>query len=275
VAELDSPRFDGKVAWITGGAGGFGAGVARRLAGLGASVAVSDIDTGNGEKVAAEVGGMFVPCDVTSYDANLAAVRQVLDHFGRLDIAFLNAGIATGTGVGDDFDLDRYRLAMGVNLDGVVFGLHAALAAMAGRYGQIVATASLAGLTATAFDPIYGANKHAVVGLVRAAGAAYAPQGIHVNAICPGFADTNIVSPEAREALDSIGVPLLTVDRVVDAFLQAVTSEESGQCWYIQPGRPSEAFRFRNVPGPRDESGERVSDHAGEVQSTLTERGAH
>jgi NAD(P)-dependent dehydrogenase (short-subunit alcohol dehydrogenase family) len=164
---------------------------------------------------------------------------------------------------------------MGVNLDGVVFGMHAALRVMAGRGGQIVATASLAGLTATAFDPIYGANKHAVVGLVRAAGAAYAAQGIHVNAICPGFADTNIVSSEAREALDSIGVPLLTVDRVVDAFLAAVTSEESGQCWYIQPGRPSEPFRFRNVPGPRDDSGERVSDSAGEVQSTLTERGAH
>jgi NAD(P)-dependent dehydrogenase (short-subunit alcohol dehydrogenase family) len=164
---------------------------------------------------------------------------------------------------------------MGVNLDGVVFGMHAAIAAMSGRGGQIVATASLAGLTATAFDPIYGANKHAVVGLVRAAGAGYAGQGININAICPGFADTNIVSPEARDALDSIGVPLLTVDRVVDAFMAAVTSEESGQCWYIQPGRPSEPFRFRNVPGPRDERGDRVSDHAGEVQATLTDRGAH
>jgi NAD(P)-dependent dehydrogenase (short-subunit alcohol dehydrogenase family) len=275
VQDLDNRRFDGKVAWVTGGANGFGAGVARRLAGLGATLAVSDIDEDNGRRVAAEVGGVFVPCDVTSFAANVDAVAQVVAELGRLDIAFLNAGVATGIGIGDDFDLDRYRLAMGVNLDGVVFGMHAALRVMAGRGGQIVATASLAGLTATAFDPIYGANKHAVVGLVRAAGAAYAAQGIHVNAICPGFADTNIVSSEAREALDSIGVPLLTVDRVVDAFLAAVTSEESGQCWYIQPGRPSEPFRFRNVPGPRDDSGERVSDSAGEVQSTLTERGAH
>jgi NAD(P)-dependent dehydrogenase (short-subunit alcohol dehydrogenase family) len=238
-------------------------------------VAVSDIDRDNGRAVADEVGGMFVPCDVTSYDENERAVQSVLDAHGRLDIAFLNAGIATGVGIGEDFDLDRYRLAMGVNLDGVVFGMRAAIAAMTGRGGQIVATASLAGLTATAFDPIYGANKHAVVGLVRAAGAAYGPQGIGINAICPGFADTNIVSPEARDALGSIGVPLLTVERVVDAFMAAVTSEDSGQCWYIQPGRTIEPFRFRNVPGPRDESGERVSDHAGEVQSTLTERGAH
>ena len=268
-------RFDGRVAWVTGGANGFGAGVARRLAGLGAKVAVSDIDAANGEKVAAEIDGIFVACDVTSYDENMAAVDKVVEAFGRLDIAFLNAGITTGTGIGDDFNLDHYRLAMGVNLDGVAFGMHAALAAMAGRGGQIVATASLAGLTATAFDPIYGANKHAVVGLVRAAGAAYAGQGIFVNALCPGFADTNIVSPEAREGLASIGIPLLDPERVVDAFMAAVTSGEGGQCWYIQPGRPAEPFRFRNVPGPRDDSGARVSDTAGDVQATLTERGAH
>jgi NAD(P)-dependent dehydrogenase (short-subunit alcohol dehydrogenase family) len=271
----DEPRFDGKVAWVTGGANGFGAGVARRLAGLGASVVLSDIDEANGRAVAADVGGSFVRCDVTSYDDNLAAVAAVVEQHGRLDIAFLNAGIATGVGVGADFDLAHYRLAMGVNLDGVVFGLHAALERMGERGGEIVATASLAGLTSVPFDPIYGANKHGVVGLVRAVGAAYGPQGIHVNAICPGFADTNIVSAEARKALDSVGVPLLPVDRVVDAFVAAATSGETGQCWYIQPGRPVEPFRFRNVPGPRDDTGERVSDRAGQIQSTLHERGAH
>jgi NAD(P)-dependent dehydrogenase (short-subunit alcohol dehydrogenase family) len=269
-------RYDGRAAWVTGGANGFGAGVARRLAGLGAKVAVSDIDVDNGEKVAAEIDGIFVPCDVTSYEENLAAVDKVVETFGRLDIAFLNAGVTTGVGIGDDFDPARYRLAMGVNLDGVAFGMHAALAAMAGRGGgQIVATASLAGLTATAFDPIYGANKHGVVGLVRAAGAGYADKGIFVNAICPGFADTNIVSAEAREGLASIGIPLLDPERVVDAFMAAIASGEGGQCWYIQPGRPAEPFRFRNVPGPRDDSGQSVSDRAGDVQSTLTERGAH
>ena len=272
---MTEQRFDGRVAWITGGANGFGAGVARRLSGLGATVVLSDIDRDNGEKVAAETGGSFVACDVSSYDDNAAAVQSVLDQHGRLDIAFLNAGIATGIGIGEDFDLERYRRAMGINLDGVAFGLHHALAAMTGRGGDIVATASLAGLVATPFDPVYGANKHAVVGLVRAAGAAYGPQGIRINALCPGFADTNIVSKEARDGLASIGIPLLDPERVVDAFMAAITSEESGQCWYIPPGRPSEPFRFRNVPGPRDETGERVSNQAGDVQRTLTERGAH
>src|ERR687885_814931 len=105
-----SQRYDGRVAWITGGASGFGAGAARRLAGLGAQGVLSDV-----------------------YDDNAAAVARVLDLHGRLDIAFLNAGIATGLGIGDDFDLDRYRRAMGVNLDGVAFGLHHCLAAMKGR----------------------------------------------------------------------------------------------------------------------------------------------
>jgi NAD(P)-dependent dehydrogenase (short-subunit alcohol dehydrogenase family) len=272
---MQEQAFDGKVAWITGGANGFGAGVARRLAGRGATVAISDIDRDNGERVAKEIDGLFVPCDVTSLDENLAAVARVVETYGKLDIAFLNAGVTTGVGVGADFDLARYRLAMSVNLDGVVFGMHAALGAMEGRNGQIVATASLAGLTGTPFDPIYGANKHGVVGLVRAVGPAYADKGIRVNAICPGFADTNIVSPEARQALASIGVPLLDPERVVDAFMSAITSEESGQCWYIQPGRPSEPFRFRNVPGPRDDSGEPVSSRAGDVQATLTEQRAH
>lgn len=269
------PRFDGKVAWITGGANGFGAGVARRLSGHGATVVVSDIDADNGTAIATETGGTFVRCDVTSYDDNLAAVQRVLDEHGKLDIAFLNAGVTTGVGVGADFDLGLYRRAMSVNLDGVVFGMHAAISAMSGRGGQIVATASLAGLTGTPFDPIYGTNKHGVVGLVRSAGPAHVGDDIFINAICPGFADTNIVSAQAREALASIGVPLLEVDRVVDAFIAAVTSGEAGQCWYIQPGRPGEAFRFRNVPGPRDESGGSVSDRAGDVQATLTERGAH
>jgi NAD(P)-dependent dehydrogenase (short-subunit alcohol dehydrogenase family) len=268
-------RFDTKVAWITGGANGFGAAVARRLASAGAQVVISDVDSDNGAKVAADIGGTFLGCDVRSFDDNAAAVGAVLEAHGRLDIAFLNAGVSTGCGLGDDFDLERYRRAMAINLDGVAFGLHHCVEAMHGRGGDIVATASLAGLVPTPFDPIYGANKHAIVGMVRATGAAYAPVGIRVNALCPGFADTNIVSPEAREALASIGVPLLDPQRVVDAFVAAVTSEESGQCWYIQPGRPSEPFRFRNAPGPRDDSGAPVSDRAGDVQSTLTDRGAH
>ena len=114
-----------------------------------------------------------------------------VDTCGGLDIAFLNAGVATGCGIGDDFDLALYRRANGANLDGVVFGTHAVLPALRARGGgAIVATASLAGLTAVPLDPLYAANKHAVVGLARSLGTAWPAEGITYNAICPGFAES-------------------------------------------------------------------------------------
>lgn len=249
-AQPGGRRFDGKVAWITGGANGFGAAAARRLAAAGATVVVSDVEDGPGESVAADAGGEFAHCDVSSYDDVRRTVDGVLERHGRLDVAFLNAGVSTGCGLGADFDLSRYRRAMGVNLDGVVFGMQAALAAMAERGGDIVATASLAGLTSVPFDPIYGANKHGVVGLVRAVGAGSTAQGIRVNALCPGFADTRIVD-DLRTLLADQGLGLIPVDQVVDTLFTVLASGESGQCWYVQVGRHSEAFAFRGVPGPR------------------------
>ncbi|HVU61043.1 MAG TPA: SDR family NAD(P)-dependent oxidoreductase [Mycobacteriales bacterium] len=246
-----SVDLTGRIAWITGGSQGFGAAVARRLTGHGATVVLSDIKEAAGQALAEELGGSFVACDVTSFEQCQAAVRAVLDKHGRLDIAFLNAGVTTGCGLGEDFDPALYRRAMGVNIDGVVYGAHAAYAALkADGGGDLIATASLAGLTGTAFDPVYGANKHAVVGLVRALGDDWPNQGIRVNALCPGFADTEIVN-EIRGVLADSGIPLIEVERVVDAFMAALTSGRSAECWYIQPGRQPEPFRFRGIPGPR------------------------
>jgi NAD(P)-dependent dehydrogenase (short-subunit alcohol dehydrogenase family) len=240
-----------QVALITGGAGGIGAAVARRLAARGAAVVVADVDAEGGAAVAAEVGGAFVPCDVRDLDANRAAVAAAVERFGGLDVAFLNAGIATGTTPGGDFDVERYRRAIAVNLDGVVFGVVAALPALRERGGgDIVATASLAGLTAVPFDPVYGANKHAVVGLVRALGAAHEDEGIRVNAVCPGFAETRIID-DIRGTLQESGIPILSADDVADAVVAILDAKAAGECWFVQPGRESEPFRFRNVPGPR------------------------
>ncbi|MFD0534859.1 SDR family oxidoreductase [Actinomadura luteofluorescens] len=190
--------FDGtgKVALITGGSNGIGAAVARRLAREGARVVLADVDAEAGDALARELDGAFVRCDVREPADSEAAVAAAVDRFGGLDVAFLNAGVAGGGGVGDDFDLAAYRRAMGINLDGVVFGAHAALPALRARGGgDIVATASMAALTATPFDPVYGANKAAVVGLVRALGPTFAGEGVRVNALCPSFADTDILTP--------------------------------------------------------------------------------
>jgi NAD(P)-dependent dehydrogenase (short-subunit alcohol dehydrogenase family) len=246
--------YAGRTALITGGSNGIGAAVARRLAGHGARIVIADVDVPRGGALADEIDAVFVRCDVREPGDSVAAVAAAVDGFGGLDLAFLNAGVGTGCGVGEDFDLAAYRRAMAINLDGVVFGVQAALPALRARGGgDIITTASMAGLTATPFDPIYGANKAAVVGLVRALGPAAEADGIRVNALCPSFADTDILGA-MRGHLEETGFPILTVDAVVDAVMAILAADGTGECWYVVPGRPSEPFRFRGVPGPRTQS---------------------
>ncbi|GIH28121.1 dehydrogenase [Acrocarpospora phusangensis] len=238
------------IALITGGANGIGAAVARRLAADGAKIVIADVDDAAGRPLAAEIGGAYVRCDVSSLPDNEAAVAAAVTAYGGLDLAFLNAGVTSGCGLGEDFDLARYRRAMGVNLDGVVFGAHAALPALTRSRGTIVATASMAGVVGVPADPIYAANKHAVVGLVRSLAEQLAPAGVRVQGLCPSFADTAILG-EHRELLSELGFPILPVSEVVEAFLRLLEGDGTGECWFVIPGRESQPFVFRRAPGPR------------------------
>ncbi|GAA3984315.1 SDR family oxidoreductase [Actinomadura viridis] len=245
--------FDGtgKVALITGGANGIGAAVARRLAGRGVRPVLADVDEERGTALAGELDGRFVRCDVRDPADSAAAVAAAVESFGGLDVAFLNAGVSSGCGLDADFDPELYRRAIGINLDGVVYGVHAALPALRARGGgDIVATASMAALTSTPFDPVYGANKAAVVGLVRALGPLHAPEGIRVNALCPSFADTAILH-DLKGHLRETGFPILEVAEVVEAFMAILDGDGAGEAWFVVPGREPGPFAFRGVPGPR------------------------
>jgi len=244
-------RLAGKVALVTGAAGGIGRATVHALAAAEATVVAADLDLDGARAIAAEVGGHAVPCDVADLDANRAAVAFAVERAGGLDLVHLNAGVTTGCGLGDDFDLARYRRAIGANLDGVAFGVHAALPALRARGGgAIVATASLAGLTGVPYDPVYAASKHAVVGLVRSLAPGLAGAGIRLNAVCPGYAESAIIEP-IRADLTASGLSIIPAETVAAAVVELLAGDASDQCLVIQPGRDPLPFAFRGIPGPR------------------------
>lgn len=249
-------ELDGAVALVTGGSSGIGAATARALAGRGAKLVIVDLDADGGAALAAELGGVFLRADVSALDQNEAAVALAESTYGRLDLAVLNAGIGTGgMSIGDGFDPERYRRLVGVNLDGVVYGVHAALPALrrAGG-GAVLVNASLAGLTPFAGDPLYAATKAAVVWLVRSLAEPLAADQVTITTLCPGFTDTPRVAPMG-EAFRAAGFPLLSADEVADAALAALAAGGTGEAWLVQPGRTAEQYRFRGVPAAAQPGG--------------------
>jgi NAD(P)-dependent dehydrogenase (short-subunit alcohol dehydrogenase family) len=214
---------------VTGGEGGIGRAIRARLEREGYEVESLDLRTG---------------FDVT----DPSAWEQV----DAVDLACLNAGVLTGETDPRRLRPEQYRRAVAVNVDGVVLGILRLVRVM--ERGSIVATASLAGLTAMPSDAVYSLTKHAVVGFVRSVAPLVEP--VRVNAVCPGIADTPMIDQQ-RATFAAAGFPLLPPGDVADAVWRAATSDGSGECWFVQPGREPAPFRFPNLPGPRAE-GERV-----------------
>ena len=201
---------------------------------------------GIGQAIAAALGDAEVlVLDLPEFDVGSADAWRGLD--GEFDAAFLNAGVVTGASDVSALTDEQYRRALAANVDGVVFGVRECAARLLGDGGSIVATASLAGLTATPMDPVYALTKHAVVGFVRSVAPQLRERGIRINALCPGFTDTPIVAEEVRGDLPA---PLMEPSFVAEAALRALRSEETGQAWVVQPNRVVR-FRFPNLPGPR------------------------
>ena len=257
-------QLDGKVALITGAASGIGRATATRLASAGAQICCVDINAA-GMAVADAVGGIFVQADAgdaNDVDNAFAACRLEL---GQVDIAYLNAGIAIGVADLTQLTDGVYQRIMRVNVDGVVFGTRAAIRAMDGRGGAIVATSSLAGLIPFPPDPVYDLSKHAVVGFIRSAAPTLAALGITANTVNPGMTDTKILTDEAKKFFAEAGFPLMAAEQIADAVFTIVTTGRTGECWVCQPGRDPEPYNFHNVPGPRSSGavGRRPPDVAG------------
>ena len=192
-------RLSGKVALVTGAASGLGAATARRLAQDGAAVLLTDREL-VGEDIAASIvaaGGQaaFRLHDVTSQPDWAAAVEYAVTEFGRLDILVNNAGVAGGNHELMDHSYDAWREILSVNLDGVFLGLrHAGPRIAASGGGSVINLSSILGKVGMVGAAAYCASKGGVTLLTKAAALEWAPLGIRVNSVHPGFIDTPMVS---------------------------------------------------------------------------------
>ena len=140
---------------------------------------------------------------------------------------------------------------MGANLDGVVFGLHAALPALRARGGgAIVATSSLAGLTGVPYDPLYAANKHAVVGLVRSLGRGWRRRA-SASTRSARASRSRRSSRRSAALIAASGVAIIPAETVAGAVLELFAGDAAGECVVIQPGRDPLPFSVPRRPGPR------------------------
>jgi len=196
--------FQDKVAIITGAGHGIGQATAKAFAAQGAKVVVADIDRQAGEAVVKAIKASngvatFIPCDVTNDTQVQELVTSTLEVYGKLDIAFNNAGIEIEQSKLADGDEAIFDKIMDVNVKGVWRCMkHQIPALLANDGGAIVNTASVAGLGAAPKMSIYAASKHAVLGLTKSAAIEYGKKGIRINAVCPAVIDTEMFQRAAQ-----------------------------------------------------------------------------
>ncbi|UFW91579.1 SDR family oxidoreductase (plasmid) [Bradyrhizobium barranii] len=202
--------FSGQVALVTGASSGMGLATAEAFSNSGAAVVLADINeealrataeklTSAGRKV------LTVVCDVSDEAQVARMIERTVTHFGRLDMAFNNAGIQVPPSDAADETAENFDRVNGINLRGVWACMKHELQQMRtqGR-GAIVNCSSLGGLVGLPSRAAYHASKHGVIGLTRSAAMEYAPRGIRINAICPGTINTPIVSDMLAEQADAM-----------------------------------------------------------------------
>jgi NAD(P)-dependent dehydrogenase (short-subunit alcohol dehydrogenase family) len=188
---MSTQRLDGKVAIVTGAAGGIGGATARLFLDLGAKVMLTDREDA---KLCESENVPTAAADCTDEAAMEALVAATVERFGRLDMMVANAGIEGALGPVDQLDLDEFERVLRVNVLGVWLAIkHAAPAMKAAGGGAIVALSSVAGAIGFPGMAAYTASKHAVFGLVKVAALELAPAKIRVNAVAPGPIDNRMM----------------------------------------------------------------------------------
>ncbi|MFD8201760.1 glucose 1-dehydrogenase [Streptomyces sp. NPDC003470] len=231
--------FTGQVAFVTGASSGMGLATARAFAEAGAAVGLADIDEAALDTVARQLTGeghrvLALTCDVSDESQVAAAVDRTVETFGRLDMAYNNAGIQIPPADAAEEAAEIFDRVHAVNLRGVWASMKHELRHMRAQgSGAIVNCSSLGGLVGIPGRASYHAGKHGVIGLTGSAALEYAPRGIRINAICPGTIDTPMVSDmiakgeldraeaEANQPVGRLG----TADEIAQAVL-----------WLCSPG---------------------------------------
>ena len=196
--------FEGKVAIVTGAASGIGEAVARSLAARGATVVVADFNEVAGARLAADIGGLFFPIDVSDAAQNKAMVEFAVAQAGRLDYAVNNAGVpGPQAGLVDVPEADYERL-IAVNQHSVFYAMKYEIPEILKTKGAIVNMSSILGLVSERLAVCYCAAKHAIAGMTKATAAYYSADGIRVNSVHPGFIRTPLIETLPAEVTGPI-----------------------------------------------------------------------
>jgi NAD(P)-dependent dehydrogenase (short-subunit alcohol dehydrogenase family) len=228
---MNKYEFDGKVALVTGAAGGIGEAVAVTFAQMGAKVAVVDIDEENGTAVVEQIKkdgaeAIFVKADVSNPEAVEKMVKDTVDVFGRLDYAVNNAGIGGAQADTGEYGIEDWLQVININLNGVFYCMRYEIPEMLKHGGgAIVNISSILGTDAFEKTSAYTASKHGVIGLTKTAALDYAKRGIRVNSVGPAFINTPMVTEGfndeeiegimALHAMGRLGEPQEVADLVI------------------------------------------------------------